>query len=394
MLIQEKVTQALALLEEFDIDCWLTFTRESQMCGDPTLEFLLGGYVTWHSSFILSRKLGAVAIVGRYDRAAVEDTGAYDRIESFVKDYKPPLQDVMREIDPSRIALNWSVASEISDGLTHGMYLTLQDVLGQIGLADRFVSAEPLVSALRQRKTEAELAAIRGAIADTEAVYGLVAGFMRAGRTEREVASFVAAEFERRGIEPAWPASTCPAVFAGPNTAEAHYPPTDRVIERGMVVSMDMGTKRDLYCSDLQRTFYVPAEGETEAPAEVARAFAVVTESIERARKAMRPGITGVAVDAASRDYVTSNGYDEFPFALGHQVGRYAHDGTALLGPEWEKYGSKVHQALEPGMVFTIEPRVSVPGRGIVTVEDMVVVTDDGADYISTPQRELILVSE
>lgn len=392
MLVNEKVTQALTLLDEFDIDCWLTFTRESQMCGDPTLEFLLGSYVTWHSSFILSRKLGAVAIVGRYDRASVEDTGAYGRVESFVKNYKPLLQDVMKEIDPSNIALNWSVASEIADGLTHGMYLTLKDVLGQIGMADRFVSAEPLVSALRQRKTDAELAAIRGAIADTEAVYDLVAGFLRAGRTEREVASFVAAEFKRRGICPAWQANTCPAVFAGPNTAEAHYPPTDRVIEPGMVVSMDMGTKRDLYCSDLQRTFYVLAEGETEAPADVTEAFAVITESIERARKAMRPGVTGVFVDAACRDYVTSRGYDEFPFAVGHQVGRYSHDGTALLGPEWEKYAEKVHQPLEKGMVFTLEPRISVPDRGIVTVEDMVMVTEDGAEYISTPQRELILI--
>jgi Xaa-Pro aminopeptidase len=392
MLVQEKVTQALALLDELDFDCWLTFTRESAVCGDPTLEFLLGSYVTWHSSFILSRKLGAVAIVGKYDRATVEDTGAYSRVESFVKDYKPLLQDVMREINPQRIALNWSVASEIADGLTHGMYLTLQEVLGEIGLADRFVSAEPLVSALRQRKTEAELAAIRSAIADTEEVYDLVAGFMRAGRTEREVAAFVAAEFDRRGVETAWQANTCPAVFAGPNTAEAHYPPTDRAIEPGMVVSMDMGVKRDLYCSDLQRTFYVLAEGETEAPAEVKKAFAVITESIERARNAMKPGVTGVSVDAACRDYITGSGYDEFPFAVGHQVGRYAHDGTALLGPEWEKYGEKVHQPLEQGMVFTIEPRISVPGRGVVTVENMVVVTEDGADYISTPQRELILI--
>lgn len=392
MLVQEKVKQALALLDEYDIDCWLTFTRESAMCGDPTLEFLLGSNVTWHSSFILSRKLGAVAIVGKYDRASVEDTGAYDRVESYVKDFKPLLLDVMKEIDPSSIALNWSVASEIADGLTHGMYLTLQDVLGQIGMADRFMSAEPLVSALRQRKTEAELAAMRGAIADTEAVYDLVAGFMRAGRTEREVAAFAAAEFERRGIEPAWQANTCPTVFAGPNTAEAHYPPTDRVIEPGMVVSMDMGTKRDLYCSDLQRTFYMLAEDETEAPMEVTKAFDVITESIERARKAMRPGVTGLTVDAACRDYVTGKGYDEFPFAVGHQVGRYAHDGTALLGPEWEKYGEKVHQPLETGMVFTIEPRISVPDRGVVTVENMVVVTENGAEYISTPQRELILI--
>ncbi len=392
MLVKEKVDQALALLDEFDVDCWLTFTRESEICGDPTVEFLLGSYVTWHSSFILSRKLGAAAVVGQYDRAAVEDTGAYGRVESYVKDFKPPLLEIMKEIDPRTIAVNWSVTSEIADGLTHGMYLTLVEVLGSIGMADRLVSAEQLVGALRQRKTDTELAAIKGAIADTEAVYGKVAGFLRAGVTERDVAAFVAAEFAKLGVDTAWQADCCPAVFAGPNTAEAHYPPTDRVIEPGHVVSMDMGTKRDLYCSDLQRTFYILAEGETDAPDEVKRAFAVLTESIERAVATAKPGVTGVPVDAACRDFLRAGGYDEFPAAVGHQVGRYAHDGTALLGPEWEKYGQKVHQPLEPGMVFTVEPRISVPGRGIVTVEDMIVITESGAEYISTPQRELILI--
>jgi Xaa-Pro aminopeptidase len=392
MLVKEKVDQALALLNEFDIDCWLTFTRESEICGDPSLDFLLGSPVTWQSSFILSRKLGAVAVVGQYDRATVEDTGAYSRVEGFVKDFKQPLIEVMREIDPAKIALNWSETSEIADGLTHGMYLVLQNVLGDIGMADRFVTAEPLVSALRQRKTDTELNSIRGAIRDTEAVYDLVAGYIATGRSEREVAAFVAAEFERRGIDTAWRADTCPAVFAGPNTAEAHYPPSERKIEPGHVVAMDMGTKFDGYCSDLQRTFYVLAEGESDAPDEVKRAFAVLTESIERAVAAARPGVTGLVVDTACRSFVIENGYEDFPCALGHQVGRYAHDGTALLGPEWEKYGQKVHQPLEPGMVFTVEPRISVPGRGMVTVEDMIVVTENGADYLSTPQRELILI--
>jgi Xaa-Pro aminopeptidase len=392
MLVKQKVQQALALLKEFDIDCWLTFTRESEICGDPSLEFLLGSSVTWHSSFILSQKLGAVAIVGRYDRASVEDTGAYSRVESYVKDFKPQLTEIMQEIDPATIALNWSETSEIADGLTHGMYLTLQDVLGGIGLADRFVPAEKLVSALRQRKTDTELASIRGAIRDTEAVYKKVANFMAAGKTERDVAAFVAAEFAKLGVETAWPAETCPAVFAGPNTAEAHYPPTDREIEPGYVVSMDMGTRCDGYCSDLQRTFYVLGEGETGAPEEVMRAFAVLTESIERAVAAVKPGVRGVDVDAISRSFIVENGYEEYPFALGHQVGRYAHDGTALLGPAWEKYGGKVQQVLEPGMVFTVEPRISVPGRGVVTVEDMIVVTENGAEYLSTPQRELILI--
>ncbi|MGB6121924.1 MAG: M24 family metallopeptidase, partial [Bacteroidota bacterium] len=98
-------------------------------------------------------------------------------------------------------------------------------------------------------------------------------------------------------------------------------------------------------------------------------------------------------VDAVAREMITEAGYEEFPHALGHQVGRFAHDGTAILGPPWEKYGKKPSLPLEKGMVFTIEPRLTVQGRGIATVEEMVVVTGDGADYLSTPQEELWLIA-
>ena len=73
-------------------------------------------------------------------------------------------------------------------------------------------------------------------------------------------------------------------------------------------------------------------------------------------------------------------------------VGRFAHDGTALLGPEWEKYADKPLRPLEPNMVFTIEPRLTVEGKGVVTVEVMVVVTDGGAEYLSEPQQKLYLI--
>jgi len=76
-----------------------------------------------------------------------------------------------------------------------------------------------------------------------------------------------------------------------------------------------------------------------------------------------------------------------FPHGLGHQVGRFSHDGTALLGPPWEKYVQKPFLPLEERMVFTIEPRLEVPGRGTATIEEMVVVTKNGADWLSHPQK-------
>jgi len=115
-------------------------------------------------------------------------------------------------------------------------------------------------------------------------------------------------------------------------------------------------------------------------------------EAVERSRQAIVPGGRGLDVDAVARQVLAANGYEGFPHGLGHQVGRYAHDGTALLGPAWEKYAQKPFQTLEPSMVFTLEPRLTVPGRGVATIEEMVVVTEHGAEYLSDPQRELVTV--
>jgi Xaa-Pro aminopeptidase len=96
-----------------------------------------------------------------------------------------------------------------------------------------------------------------------------------------------------------------------------------------------------------------------------------------------------VDIDAVARGRIVEAGYTEFPHALGHQVGRFAHDGTVLLGPAWEKYASKPMGVLEPGMVFTIEPRLTVPGHGVATVEEMVLVHETGAEYLSRRQDRL-----
>ncbi|MBE3065768.1 MAG: aminopeptidase P family protein [Spirochaetes bacterium] len=391
-LIREKIRQAVGLLNEFGLDCWLTFTRESEINGDPVLPFLAVSPVTWHSAFLIICDGRSRAIVGRYDQRTVQDAGAYDDVIAYDTGFKEPFQEFLKALNPRTIAINYSQGSEICDGLTHGMYLTLSEVLGEIGLAGRLVSSEKLVSALRERKSAYEIGRIQEAIRHTEEIYGLAAGFVRRGRTEREIAAFMLDEVARRKLALAWGEATCPAVFTGPDTAQAHYGPTERTVEPGHVLNMDFGVKVDSYCSDMQRTFYVLQDGETEPPADVRKGFDTIRRSVEESKAAMKPGVLGLDVDAVARGIVTAAGYEEFPHALGHQVGRFPHDGTALLGPRWEKYAGKPFRPLELGMVFTIEPRLTVPGKGVVTVEEMVVVTDSGAQWLSDPQRELILV--
>ena len=392
MLIKEKISQAVGILKEFNIDCWITFTRETAINGDPTLTFLVPADMTWHSAFIITKEGDTRAIVGQYDKKMVEDTGAYKTVVGYIEGIKKPLTEYLSELNPVSLAVNYSRDSEIADGLTHGMYLTLLDILTGINYQDRIVSAEKIISALRQRKTKSELQHIKKAIRETEKIFSLVAAYITPGMSEEQIAQFMRNEVKKAGLDLAWDFQVCPAVFSGPDTAGAHYNPTKRKVRPGHILNMDFGVKVNQYCSDLQRTFYVLKPGEKQAPPEVQKGFDTIVESIERSRIAMKPGVQGIAVDTLCRQVLKENGFEEFPHALGHQVGRHAHDGTALLGPAWEKYAQKPYQPLEEGMVFTLEPRLTVAGHGVATVENMVVVTSTGTEYLSTPQKKLHLI--
>jgi Xaa-Pro aminopeptidase len=391
-MVKEKVNQAKSLLKESGIDCWITFVRETSLNGDPILPYLVGSDVTWHSAFIVTSSGKTAAIVGKYDRKSVEDLGAYDEVMDYVQSIKEQLLDYVKKINPKQIAINYSKSSEICDGITHGMYITLYDYLSEIGYQDRLISAEKIISSLRQRKSATEVEYMKQAIKHTEDIFTKVASFIKPGKTEEEIAGFMREEVKNKGLLVAWDAKVCPSVFTGPDTAGAHYNPTERMVEEGHILNMDFGVKYNGYCSDLQRTFYILRKGEDVPPPEVMKGFNTIVESIELSKRAIKPGIQGIEIDTICRNYIVSKGYEEFPHALGHQVGRFAHDGTALLAPSWEKYANKPFEPIEEGMIFTIEPRLTVKDYGVATIEEEVLVTANGAEYISTAQKEIILI--
>lgn len=393
MLVKEKVEQAKNILKEFDVDCWITFVRESQINGDPTLAFLVEADLTWHSALIITKSGRTHAIVGRYDVATVEELGAYDKVVGFVTGAKEPLHEFLKELNPKQIALNYSEGSEICDGITHGMFTTMQGYLSEINMADRIISAENIVSALRERKSPSEVENIKSAIKHTEEIFELVHKFIKPGITEKQIAQFIKDEVKKRELEFAWEETVCPAVFTGPDTAGAHFAPTDKKVERGHILNMDFGVKVNGYCSDMQRTFYIMKENETSVPDDVQKGFDTIVNSIEFSKQGMKPGVQALEIDAIARKTVVDAGYEEFPHGLGHQVGRFSHDGTALLGPPWEKYAQKPFKYLEEGMVFTIEPRLTVENRGTATIEEMVIVTADGAEWLTHPQKKILIIS-
>ncbi|HLO13310.1 MAG TPA: Xaa-Pro peptidase family protein [Anaerolineales bacterium] len=391
--MQEKVNQAIEILQEQQTDLWLTFVRETSGVRDPALDFLIGrGDLTWPSVLILTRKAEKIAIVGNLEKDAVARLDVFDSVIGYDTAISGPLQDTLTRLNPDRIAVNTSKNNVHADGLTHAMYEILRDHLKDTPYADRLVSAEPVINALRGRKTPAELERIRKAIEITNEIYDRAFEFIKIGMTELEIGEYMHQLARDYGVGFAWPEESCPAVNSGPGSAIGHSGPTNIKIEPGHIIHFDFGVKYEEYCSDIQRIAYVLREEETEAPPQVQRGFYTIRTAIEKSREAMKAGVTGNSIDVISREIVTDAGYPEYPYALGHQLGRVAHDGGALLGPMWEKYGDSPNQKLEPGQVFTIEPGLAVPNYGYIGLEEDVVMTDKGAEYIGEPQKEIVLL--
>lgn len=391
-LILEKIEQSAKILSEKDIDMWLIYVRETGNIKDPMMDMLVGTNATWQSAFIITKDGNTHAIIGSLEYENMKTIGTYKNIHPYLKSIKEKFLDVIEQIKPNKIAINYSRNSSLADGLTHGLYLELLDHLKDTDYINRFISSEEIVSALRGRKSPKELELIKKAIEETLKIFDEVTKYMKPGMTEKQIANFVHNLVKERGYELAWDKEYCPSVFTGPDTAGAHSGPTDRIIEPGHVVNLDFGLKIDGYCSDLQRTWYILKQNEDNPPEEVQKGFNIIQEAITKAANELRAGKKGWEVDEVARNYIQISGYSEFPHGLGHQVGRSVHDGGALLGPKWERYGNLPFLEIEVGNVFTLEPRLTIDNYGIATVEEMVLVTNNGCEFLSERQKELYLI--
>lgn len=392
-LVREKLRQAVEILREQDVDLWLTLVRETMLTRDPCLDLIAGTYSAWTGAFLVSASGETTAIVGRFDADSVRQIEAYDEVVAYDESIRPALRAVIERLDPRSIALNYSESDPAADGLTHGLWLVLLETLRGTPYGDRLLSSEGIVNALRGRKSAGEIERIRAAVRETEEIFDHVTRSLAAGLEEVEIAALVHAEVAARELGLAWGAEHCPAVNAGPEKEVGHSSPGSLRTRRGELLHIDFGVVREGYASDLQRVWYLLDEGETEAPADVARPWRALWTAMDAGADALRPGAAGWQVDAAARSALVGAGFPEPMYAFGHQLGRSAHDGGTLLGPRWDRYGSAPLGRVEAGNVFTLELGTTVPGRGYIGLEEDVLVTADGVEFLSTPQRELWLVS-
>ncbi len=391
MILEEKARQAEALLQETGLGCWLTFVRETSVTPDPGVEMIVGGNVTWPSAFILAPGR-RIAIVGRYDAGIIRQAGVFTEIIGYDEGLRADLMRVLDELNPASIGLNYSLDDKTADGLTHGMWLMLHNMLSGTPYIERLTSAEPVLSRLRARKTPLEVARIRSAIATTEEIIEMLTAEIQMGRSEAQIGDFVHEQFHKRGLPSAWAWDACPIVNSGPESEPGHAGPRDDIhVAAGHLVHIDLGVQQDGYCSDIQRMWYVCRPGESAAPADVQRAFATVIQAIDAAAAELKPGVQGYIIDQIARDVVIDNGYEEYKHALGHGLGRACHDGGPLLGPRWERYGRSPEMLVEAGHVYTLELGLTT-SAGYVGIEEDVLVTDHGCEFLSNRQREIYLI--
>jgi Xaa-Pro dipeptidase len=262
----------------------------------------------------------------------------------------------------------------VADGMPARHVFGLRDAFPDV----RQTLAGPVLRELRMRKDAAEVEQLRLAGAAIDRVHARMVEILKPGRTEAQVGADIEAAIVAEGHTEA----AFVIVGSGPNGASPHHDVSDRVIEPGDVVVVDIGGPlASGYNSDCTRTYAVGGE----PPAPVRETYAVLQEAQERSVRAVRPGVTAESVDEAARAPITEAGLGpRFVHRTGHGIGLDVHEEPYIVG------GNAL--TLEPGMAFSVEPGIYLDGEWGARIEDIVVVTETGAERLNNGSRDLVVL--
>ncbi len=334
----------------------------------PNVRYLTG--FTGSAAFLLVGPDELVFVSdGRYREQATEQLGAAGvdariEIRTAQADQRAVLSGAARPF--ARLGLE-----------AHGVTWAQQRAFAGEWFPDaELVATEHVVEDLRRVKDDGEVARIRTACAIADEALAAVTPTFADGPSEREVALALDLEMRRRG---ATGVSFDPIVASGPNGAKPHARPSERRIQPNELVVVDFGCIVDGYCSDKTRTVSIGDPGP-----EAGKVYDVVHESQRSGRAAVRAGADCAAVDKACRDVIAAAGWgDAFVHGTGHGVGLEIHEAPRVA--------ATARDTLASGYVVTVEPGVYLSGVGGVRIEDTVVVTDEGAEPLTTSPKDLVL---
>ncbi len=300
----------------------------------------------------------------------------------FVPELEAPRVDTFVEVRPwgeTSDPFDWIAAVLPKDGIVavgdqmwSSFLIALQERLPRV----RFVDAEPLMAPLRMIKDEEEIATLRDAGHAVDLVADQLLDVQFSGRTEREISRTVSDLVLASGHE----SVSFAIVAAGVNGASPHHEASDRIIRSGDGVVVDFGGRMRGYGSDTTRTYCVGG-----TPEGFDEAYAVLECAQHASVESVRPGVSAESIDFAARSTIADAGYGEFFIhRTGHGIGLDAHEQPYIVQGNAE--------LMRPGMAFSIEPGIYVPGRWGMRIEDIVVVTGDGVERLNQSSREMRFV--
>lgn len=244
---------------------------------------------------------------------------------------------------------------------------------------NKFTDVSIIVDKIRMIKDEEEIELMRKVSKLNDEACELVINSITAEKSEKDIVKDLLAIYEKLGIEGV---SFDPIIGYGANGANPHGEPGDRYLKDGDSIIVDMGGVKNYYCSDMTRTVF------WKKPSDKAReVFEIVLEAQKRAVSIVKPGVKFCEIDAACRDYITEKGYGEyFTHRTGHHIGLECH--------EYGDISSINETPCEPGMIFSIEPGIYLPGELGVRIEDLILVTEDGYENLNSLNKEIVILGE
>lgn len=391
-LDMEKLPIVYRVMKEKMIDAWLIVGRESIMKKEPILP-VLGDLDFIIATTLIFTQTKLIAIVSPLDVEGYKLIEGIDEVIEYPTTMEETIKTVLKELSPNKLALNYSSNDASSDGLTVGMKMMIDRVVAELAFKGEIVSASSIITKVRGIKTSQQIAKIKGCAIKADEYLRKIPNICHPNMTSIEIFNFLHQIASDEGYGMSWTDTQCPSVMVDPNVPQGHGGITDTPLVKGYVINIDYGVSKDGYCSDLQRMYYVLKDDETDAPQPIKQAFYLVRDAISAAKDFMRPNVTGFQVDQIARHMIVDNGYDSWNAALGHQVGHVTHDGGTILANRRPRYNKPelIDTPLDANNVFTIEPGISIP-EGRIGIEEDVVVTESGCEWLVQPQDELMLI--
>ena len=385
-------------LKAAKIDCWLVVCRENN--NDPIADHIGGENAGGTAVFLFyndNEGFHSKVFSPSGESTALNDLNIHDEVVSVERGKSAIVMaaDFILSKEFKSIAINSSESNSMADGLSFTQRQTLEDNLGEASLLLK--PSTELVYHWLSIKLPEEVDILKKAAQLTadwqiEAYKEVIPG----KTTDADIAKFLKQKMAEYGVTDGWSPDQNPNVNSGPDRGHSHA--TDKIIMPGDVIQIDFGIKiYNRWVSDIQRFAYVLKEGETKAPKDIKHYWESAKAGNRAALAAMKPGAKGVDVDRAQRELMEKNGSDYVMWSTGHPVGYVAHDvGPNLGGSQASHVRPASEKIIKEGMTFAFDGfhawKLDDGGVKTISVEEMAVVKEDGAEYLIAPQEELILI--